>query len=318
MRVVVTGAGGFLGSHLCEACLERGWEVTAVDALTDYYSPAVKRENISAFNSGPRCNFVEGDIAHLDLAPLLDGADLVFHLAAQPGVRASWGENFHHYVANNVTATQLLLEAARRSGISRFVYASSSSVYGNAQRLPTGEDCALEPISPYGATKLLGEKLVSIYRHTYGTPAVTLRYFSLFGPRQRPDMAFHRLIQASLRSETIEIFGDGNQTRDFTFVGDAVNGTLLAADRGLDGGIYNLGAGRGVSLNEVIEMIGPLTGSAPRVRRTSAQRGDARDTAADIRRARAEIGYEPTRTLEEGLREQVEWHTAAASLLTAG
>ena len=307
-KVLVTGAAGFIGSHLAESCLERGFEVVAVDALTPYYDPALKLANVAAAREHEGLSFVEGDLGELDLEPLLDGVDIVFHLAAQPGVRASWGRTFGHYVESNVTAMQHLLEACRASAIDRFVFASSSSVYGDAETLPTREDTILKPVSPYGATKALGEHLCHLYLKSFAVPAVILRYFTVYGPRQRPDMAFHKLITAALEGEEIVLYGDGEQTRDFTYVADAVEGTIAAGLQGAPGGVYNLGGGARTSMNEVLALIGELTGEALDVRRDDAQRGDARDTAADTSRARGELGFAPSRSLREGMAAQVAWH----------
>jgi len=239
---LITGAAGFIGSHLTEHCLGLGWRVTAVDAFTDYYDPSAKRRNASSFADDPRCTLVEADLLELDLASLLDGISVVFHLAAQPGVRTSWDE-FDVYVRQNVTATQRLLAAAGKAPLERFVVASSSSVYGDAESLPTGEDVVPRPVSPYGATKVATEQLAHIYWRNFGVPTVTLRYFTVYGPRKRPDMAFNRLIACSLDGQPFEVFGDGNQTRDFTFVTDAVAGTIAAGIGAEPGMAYNIGGG---------------------------------------------------------------------------
>jgi len=310
MRALVTGAAGFIGSHLVEACLRRGWEVVAVDSLTTYYSPTAKVRNAEAFRRDPRCTFLEQDILDVDLAALLDGVDVLFHLAAQAGVRASWGQTFDVYTQLNVTVLQRLLEAARRSGLERFVFASSSSVYGDAGPRPTSEAQALKPLSPYGATKALGEHLTYLYFRNYGVPAVNLRYFSVYGPRQRPDMAFHRAIEASLAGVPFRLFGDGRQTRDFTYIDDIVEGTLLAAAHAPPGSTFNLGGGSNVSMLEVLEVMGAELRGRLRVTAEPSQRGDARDTAADITAAREALGYAPGFDVVAGLREQVAWHCA--------
>ncbi|MGD0455860.1 MAG: NAD-dependent epimerase/dehydratase family protein [Solirubrobacteraceae bacterium] len=307
-NVLVTGAGGFIGSHLAQGCLERGHRVLGIDSFTSYYDPELKRANLAQMELHPSWSFVEGDLADLDLVSVLDGIEVVFHLAAQPGVRASWGQTFAAYVDSNVTAMQRLLEASRSVALERFVFASSSSVYGDADRLPTTEDTPLQPISPYGATKALGEHLCRLYHHSHALPTVMLRYFTVYGPRQRPDMAFNKLIRAALEHEEIVIYGDGGQTRDFTFVSDTVGGTIAAAENGRPGSVYNLGGGARTSMNEVLEMIGDLTEEELNIRRLAAQAGDARDTAADTSRARAQLGFAPSRSLYEGLREQVAWH----------
>jgi UDP-glucuronate 4-epimerase len=307
-NVLITGAAGFIGSHLSQRCLQEGHTVLGVDCFTSYYDPELKRANLARVGEHPAWSFLEGDLVELDLDALLEGVEVVFHLAAQPGVRASWGQTFDAYVTANVTALQRLLESAKTSAVERFVFASSSSVYGDAERLPTDEHTPLQPISPYGATKALGEHLCRLYHRSFALPTVALRYFTVYGPRQRPDMAFNRLIRAALTGEEIVIYGDGGQTRDFTFVSDAVEGTLAAAERGTPGAVYNLGGGARTSMNEVLEMIAELTGEELNVRRVAAQAGDARDTAADTSRARAQLGFAPSRSLYEGLGEQVAWH----------
>jgi len=226
MKVIITGAAGFIGSHLTEACLDRGWDVVAIDSLTTYYSPTTKIRNASNFRDHPRCEFVEQDILDVDLPSVLSGASVMFHLAAQAGVRASWGQSFDVYTQLNVTVLQRLLEAAREAELDRFVFASSSSVYGDAESFPTTEDQILRPVSPYGATKALGEHLIYLYFRSYGLPTVSLRFFSVYGPRQRPDMAFHRAIEASLTGREFVLFGDGKQTRDFTYVHDVVEAII--------------------------------------------------------------------------------------------
>lgn len=310
MKVLITGAAGFIGSHLVEECLRRGWEVVAVDSLTTSYSPTAKVRNADHFRRHHRCTYLEQDILDLDLVGLLEGVSVAFHLAAQAGVRASWGQTFDVYTQLNVTVLQRLLEAARNSGLDRFVFASSSSVYGDAEALPTSESQALKPVSPYGATKALGEHLSHLYFRNFGVPTVNLRYFSVYGPRQRPDMAFHRAIEASLASVEFRLFGDGRQTRDFTYVGDIVQGTLLAAQHAPPGSTYNLGGGSNVSMLEVLEIINAEVGGALEIAAEEAQRGDARDTAADIAAAQGQLGYAPSFDVTTGLRDQIAWHRA--------
>jgi UDP-glucuronate 4-epimerase len=307
-KVLITGVAGFIGSHLAQRCLEQGHDVRGVDSFTTYYDIAVKRANVAQIGDHPSWSFLEADLVDLDLMSVLDGIEVVFHLAAQPGVRASWGQTFEAYVDSNVTALQRLLEASKAAAIERFVFASSSSVYGDAERLPTSEETLLQPLSPYGVTKVLGEHLCRIYNRSFGLSTVMLRYFTVYGPRQRPDMAFNRLIRAALEQEEILIYGDGAQTRDFTFVSDAVDGTIAATWKGSTGSVYNLGGGARTSMNEVLSMIVEITGEKLNVRRVEAQAGDARDTAADTTRARAELGFAPSRSLYEGIGEQVAWH----------
>ena len=243
LNVVVTGAAGLIGSHLVEECLRRGWSVTAIDSLTTYYPPTAKVRNADHFRRHHRCTYLEQDVLDVDLPAVLARASVVFHLAAQAGVRASWGHSFDVYTQLNVTVLQRLLEAAQQTGLERFVFASSSSVYGDAETLPTTEDQALKPLSPYGATKALGERLTYLYFRNYGVPTVNLRYFSVYGPRQRPDMAFHRAVEAGLAGAGFRLFGDGEQTRDFTYVDDIVQGTIAAGEKASARGTYNLGGG---------------------------------------------------------------------------
>jgi nucleoside-diphosphate-sugar epimerase len=307
-RVLVTGCAGFIGSHLSEACLERGWEVVGVDSLTPYYPADIKRGNLEQAAAHPSFTYIEDDLLALDLVDLVADVSIVFHLAAQAGVRSSWGETFGIYTDANITALQRLLEASKQAGLHRFVFASSSSVYGDAESLPTPEETVLRPVSPYGATKALGEHLAHVYWRNYGVPVASLRYFTVYGPRQRPDMAFHRAIEAGLDDVEFPLFGDGEQTRDFTYVADAVAGTIAAGTDGHPGRVYNLGGGSRTSMNQVLELIGARLGQTVRVVRGASQRGDARATAADTSLARGELGFAPTRTLEQGLAEQVSWH----------
>ena len=307
MKVLVTGAAGFIGSHLVEECLRRGWDVVAVDSLTTYYSPAAKVRNASEFSRHERCTYLEQDILDVDLPALLTDTSVVFHLAAQAGVRASWGQSFDVYTHLNITVLQRLLEASRESRIDRFVFASSSSVYGDAEALPTGEDQVLRPLSPYGATKALGEHLTYLYFRNYGVPTVDLRYFSVYGPRQRPDMAFHRAIEAGLSHQTFRLFGDGHQTRDFTYVDDIVAGTLAARDAP-PGTVYNLGGGSNVSMLQVLTILDDALGGSLKWSHEKSQRGDARDTSADISAARRDLAYAPAWDVAAGLRQQIAWH----------
>lgn len=309
VKALVTGAAGFIGSHLTEACLAAGWDVLAIDALTTYYSPTMKLQNARSLRDHPNCTFVEADLLEVDIAGLLADTDVVFHLAAQAGVRASWGESFDEYTKLNVTLLQRLLEAARHAPIKRFVFASSSSVYGDAGTLPTSEDQVLRPLSPYGATKALGEHLLYLYFRNYGVPTVALRYFSVYGPRQRPDMAFHRIIESALTGQEFALYGDGCQTRDFTYVDDVVVATLSAAELGQPGELYNIGGGSRISMRGVLAIVRKELGDV-RVIERAGQRGDARDTAADIARAAAVIGYAPAWNVTRGIREQAAWHQA--------
>ena len=304
---VVTGAAGFIGSHLAEALVAAGHDVVGVDALTDYYSPAIKRSNVAALVAGPRFRLLELDLATDDLSALPARPRWVFHLAAQPGVRASWGEEFATYVQQNVLATQRVLERYKDAGVERVVVASSSSVYGDAERMPTREDDLPRPYSPYGVTKLAAEHLALLYARNFGVPAVAMRYFTVYGPRQRPDMGFSRFIRALLAGEAITLYGDGEQTRDFTFVADAVAANLAAAERGVAGTAYNVGGGSRVSVNDVLARLARLSERTPILERCPPQPGDPRDTGADIARARTDLGWAPTVALDDGLARQLAW-----------
>jgi nucleoside-diphosphate-sugar epimerase len=299
MRSVVTGAAGFIGSHLCELLLLRGDEVVGIDSFTDYYDPGRKEINLLEALQYDRFRLHRDDLLRAPLRDLLDGADVVFHLAGQPGVRPSWGADFATYVSRNVLATQVLLEAARDVDLTKLVYASSSSVYGNAECYPTTEALRPQPISPYGVTKLAAEHLCELYRVGFGVPTVSLRLFTVYGPRQRPDMAFAKLVTSALRGGVFELYGTGEQTRDFTFVGDVVRAMRSAADSEFTG-VANIGGGSRISMNQVLNLVTELAGR-PVLRRLPAQRGDVRDTAADTRTASRGFGYQPTVRVREGL-----------------
>jgi UDP-glucuronate 4-epimerase len=301
MRYVVTGAAGFVGSHLAEALAEAGHDVVGIDCFTDYYDPELKEENARGL-----------DVLRLDLAedPLDDAfaaADGVFHLAGQPGVR-SFGDVFETYLRRNVLATQRVLEAAAAAG-PRVVFSSSSSVYGEAERYPTREETELRPISPYGITKLACEHLVRAYTRSFGLDAVVLRYFNAYGPRQRPDMAFARVVNALAEGGTFELYGDGEQSRSFTYVGDVVDATVLAMERAAPG-VLNVGGGVEATLNEALALLERIAGRELDVRRTEAVPGDQRRTKADTTRIREQLGWEPRVGLEEGLRSQWAWASA--------
>jgi UDP-glucose 4-epimerase len=312
VRALVTGVAGFLGSTLAEALRGSGFDVLGVDAFTPNYDPAVKRSNLSRLMADSGFRFVEADLRGAYLKPLLDGVTHVAHLAALPGVRSSWGESFRDYAEHNVVATQRLLEAARGRGLVKVAVASSSSVYGAALHAPTGENEPRRPISPYGVTKLATEALVHAYRTEQGVSAVALRYFTVYGPRQRPDMGFHRFLRAYLGGGTIEVYGDGEQTRDFTFVADAVAANRAAAERGVPGTVYNVGGGARVSVNHVLSEMARITGRKATIERRPAQPGDPRHTGADIARARTDLLWEPRVALAEGLAAQAAWQGESA------
>ena len=307
MKAVVTGAAGFIGSHLVESLLEEGHEVVGLDCFVDYYPRAAKEGNLARVRDHSGFRFLEGRLQDLDLAPLLEGASEVYHLAAQAGVRSSWGRDFALYSDHNVLATQRVLEAAVSAGRPRVVYASSSSVYGDAKALPLREDTPCQPVSPYGVTKLAGEHLAGLYHRNHGLPATSLRYFTVYGPRQRPDMAFHRFLKAARDGLPIQLYGDGEQTRDFTFVADIVSATRAAAVSGRPGSVYNVGGGERVALNAVLRTIEQVTGRALRIERQEAQKGDMRDTLADTSAAGRDLGFVSRVPLPEGLRLEWDW-----------
>ncbi|HYZ18314.1 MAG TPA: NAD-dependent epimerase/dehydratase family protein [Gaiellaceae bacterium] len=308
MKALVTGCAGFIGSHLTESLLADGHEVVGVDCFTDNYGRETKRANLEAAADWAAFRFLSLDLGHAPLDRLVEQVDVVFHLAAEPGVRTSWGTRFESYVHNNVLATQHLLEAAKAWPEKRVVYASSSSIYGDAELLPTSEDTIPRPFSPYGVTKLAAEHLCTLYHGNFGLQTVSLRYFSVYGPRQRPDMAFNRFCRAAVLGQPLTIFGDGRQTRDFTFVSDVVAATRSAATAPrAAGGVYNVGGGSGASVNEALELIAALAGRPLDVRYIDRELGDVRDTGADISRAGTDLGYQPRTSLAEGLQAELEW-----------
>ena len=308
---LVTGAAGFIGSHLSAELQLRGNHVRGVDAFTDYYARSLKYENLAWAQSFGRLEFFEADLASAQLESLLDGVDGVFHLAAQPGVRPSWGTEFEIYLRDNLLASQRIFGAAARLRL-RVVYASSSSIYGDAERYPTGEELPPRPISPYGITKLGCEHLARSFAHARGLDAVGLRYFTVFGARQRPDMAFTRLARAAVHGGPFELLGDGEQSRDFTYVGDAVAATIAAMELGRSGANYNVGGGAETTLNRVIEMIEQLSGNTIAIRRRRRAAGDVRRTASDTSRIRRDVGWFPKTSIRDGLVEQLEWTRSLA------
>ena len=307
MKALVTGVAGFIGSHLAERLVAGGSQVVGLDAFTGYYPRAVKERNLDALRAMEGVELVEGDVLDVDLPGLLRGVTHVFHLAAQPGGRKSWGREFSVYTRNNVDATQAVLEACVGRPIERVVCASSSAVYGDDAPMPMREDVRSQPMSPYGVTKLAAEHLCHLYYMGHSVPAVALRYFTVYGPRQRPDMGFARFLDAAIRDVPAPVFGDGRQTRDFTYAADAVSATVAAATRGKPGGVYNIGGGSRTTVAEVVELIRKITGRPLRMERLEVQRGDLRNTYADTSRARTDLGFSPTVTLEEGLRAQYDW-----------
>jgi nucleoside-diphosphate-sugar epimerase len=307
VKTVVTGAAGFIGSHLAESLLRDGHEVVGIDCFTDYYPRAVKEANLAGLRDQRWFRLVEGRVQDLDLGPLLEGAAHVYHLAAQAGVRSSWGRHFELYTEHNVLATQRLLEAALAAGMPRFVCASSSSVYGEGTALPLREDGLCQPVSPYGVTKLAAEHLAVLYHRNHGLPTVSLRYFTVYGPRQRPDMAFHRFLSAARDATAATVFGDGRQTRDFTFVEDIVTATRAAALSGRPGSVYNVGGGVRVALADVLRLVSEVTGRTLQIDHRGAQKGDMRDTFADTSAALRDLGFRSTVPLAEGLAREWDW-----------
>ncbi|MEV7192247.1 NAD-dependent epimerase/dehydratase family protein [Streptomyces sp. NPDC093510] len=298
-RAVVTGAAGFIGSHLCAHLLAAGDSVLGIDMLTDYYDPALKERNLRDLIPHPSFTFHRVDLLEAALEPLVDGADVVYHLAGQPGVRPSWGKDFELYARRNVLASQRLLEAVRDRPLRKFVYASSSSVYGDAPVIPTDESVCPRPLTPYGVTKLSAEHLCEIYRITFGLPAVSLRLFSVYGPRQRPDMALARLIEAALTGGPFPLYGNGEQIRDFTYVHDVVTAMRDAAGSSFTG-VANLGGDAPVSMKHAIAAVERLVGPVNLDPRPGSH-GDARRTAADIALAARAFGYRPRTELDDGL-----------------
>jgi UDP-glucuronate 4-epimerase len=314
---IVTGCAGFIGSHLTDALLEGGDSVVGIDCFNDNYARDQKLRNLRHFTDWERFRFVPIDLARGDLEDLTAESTTIFHLAAEPGVRMSWGARYQQYVWNNVMATQHLLEAIKERPDVRLVYASSSSVYGDAEQRPTSEDAPTWPRSPYGQTKLSAEQLCSLYRANYGLDIVSLRYFTVFGPRQRPDMAFHIFCRAALEGAPVTVFGDGRQTRDFTFVADVVRATMAAAAAEVgETRVFNIGGGSPTSIRAALDQIEELAGRKLSVSYLDQERGDVRDTAADTSRAAEILGFEPEIGLAEGLGAELEW--IADLIATAG
>ena len=305
---IVTGAAGFIGSHLAETLLQQGEVVLGIDHINPYYDPTLKRQNLAALEKYPTFEFIEKDIQELDWHRLLEGVDVVYHQAAQAGVRASWGQGFRDYTERNISSTQIMLEAAKDAALTRFVYASTSSVYGNAETMPTSEAIPPQPVSPYGITKLAAERMCWLYHQNFNVPVTALRYFTVYGPRQRPDMAFHKFFKAVLDDTAIPIYGDGQQTRDFTFVADAIAANLAASTvPEAVGEIFNIGGGSRVVLMDVIATMEKIVGQP--IKRIHQERamGDARHTAADVSKAKRILGYNPQTSLAAGLTQEWEW-----------
>jgi UDP-glucose 4-epimerase len=316
VTALVTGCAGFLGSSLCEALLACGHDVIGLDCFTDYYPRALKEANLARLRRAPAFALIEAEVGVAPLERLLDRVDVVFHLAAQPGVRSSYGEGLDAYVRHNVQATQRLLEAAAGRELSAFVYASSSSVYGDQELYPAREDAPVRPVSPYGATKVITEQLANAFWRSQGVPVVGLRYFTVYGPRQRPDMAFSRFLSRALVGQPLTVLGDGLQVREFTYVDDVVRATIAAAERGERGSVYNVGGGQPVALLDVIALLESLLGRPLELEFLDAGPGDPRRTEADVTRAARDLGYRPETPLAVGLAAQL--GTVASAARTIG
>lgn len=303
MKALVTGCAGFIGSNLTDRLLDLDYEVIGIDCFTDYYSRSIKEANISNALKRSNFKFIEDDISKKEDFPEVD---YVFHLAAQAGVRASWGKNFEVYTRNNIEATQKLLEYYKHTNLKKFVYSSSSSVYGDAE-LPMKEDSLLKPVSPYGASKLAAEHLCYLYWKNYKVPTVSLRYFTVYGPRQRPDMAIHKFIKAILNGEQITIYGDGTQTRDFTFVQDVINANILAAESRVKGEIFNIGGGNRITVNDLIKKIEKITGKKAKINYVEKQKGDVEDTWADTQQVQQILGWQAEIGISQGIKKYISW-----------
>lgn len=303
MRALVTGCAGFIGSHLAERLLQEGFKVTGIDCFTDFYPREIKEKNIAKTLTHESFDLIDKDILQIDEFPEVD---YIFNQAAQPGVRGSWGKDFEVYIRDNVLATQKLLEFYKCKKIRKLVFASSSSVYGETE-LPMKENSTLRPLSPYGVTKLAAENLCYLYYRNHHVPVMSLRYFTVYGPRQRPDMAINRFVRAVLNGEEITVYGDGEQTRDFTYVSDVIEANLLAASNDLVGEVFNVGGGSRISVKELIKKIEKITGKKAKLEYIEKQRGDVKDTLADTSKVREVLHWKPRVRIEEGLERYISW-----------
>ena len=309
MKALVTGAAGFIGSTLSARLLELGWDVVGVDAMTDYYAVTAKRANVATLQDDDRFKFVEADLLALDLSKVMDDVTHVFHQAGQPGVRSSWSVGFEEYVERNILVTQRLLESARSVGLERFVYASSSSIYGNSASYPTLESDLPRPLSPYGVTKLAAEHLCGVYGQNFGVPTVSLRYFTVYGPKQRPDMATHRLIECALRGTSFRIFGDGSKVRDFTYVDDIVGANICAAEKdSTPGSVFNVAGGASTTMAQLTQLVEEVSGEPVHIQREPDADGDVERTGGSIEAITAALDWTPRVSLREGITRQVAWH----------
>lgn len=308
MKSLVTGSAGFIGSSIVKRLLADGHEVVGIDSLTDYYSRDLKIANIKR-NENSRFQFIESDLNHIDLSAVIDGVDYIFHQAGQPGVRKSWGADFDIYTRENIQATQKLLETAKNSkSLKRLVYASSSSIYGNAERYPTEETDRPQPVSPYGVTKLAAEHLCSLYASNFGVPTTSLRYFTVYGPGQRPDMAFTRFLRAAVQEQELPLYGTGGQIRDFTFIDDVVDANVKAATTNTaSGSVYNVAGGSNVSMNDVLDIVDSLVDVPLRVKRSDAVAGDVWRTGGSTEKISSELSWTPETGITDGIAAQLAW-----------
>ena len=307
MNILVTGAAGFIGSQLCRALIQTEASVIGVDSFTDFYPRWMKEKNIRPLLNHPKFKFLSEDITRLDLKKELEKIQAIFHLAAQPGVRTSWGDDFSIYTKNNIDVTQRLLEAAKNLQLKKFIYASSSSVYGLSPQLPMRETQVLHPYSPYGVTKLAAEHLCFLYHNNYGIPCVSLRFFTVYGPGQRPDMAFHRFLKAIGEDKEIKFYGDGQQTRDFTYIDDIIKANISSITYGKPGETYNIGGGTQIKLIDIIPIFEKICQKKIKTRCQEEQKGDVHHTFANIEKAKKDLNYVPHISLEDGLREEWNW-----------
>jgi len=312
LKTLVSGVAGFIGSHLAERLIKEGFDVIGLDSFEDYYPKWIKEKNIESLLKSPKFTFLETNLLSDDLwnsSPLasnLKEIDYIFHQAAQAGVRRSWGKDFQIYTRNNILITQKLLEITKDLNIKKFIYASSSSVYGDVESFPIKETATVKPLSPYGVSKLAGENLCQLYHKNFNVPITCLRYFTVYGPRQRPDMAFHKFIKALIKNEKIHIYGSGKQTRDFTYISDVIKATLLALNAP-SGEVFNIGGGNKIGLMDALSLIEALIGKKAKIKKMDAQKGDVHSTWADIKKANSLLGYKSKILLEEGLKEEILW-----------
>lgn len=307
MICFVTGAAGFIASHLCRRLLKEGFNVVGTDSFADFYPKWIKEQNIQPLMKEKNFEFIAGDLNDLDLKKLLKNTDYVFHLAAQAGVRKSWGKKFSIYTRNNIEATQKLLEAAKDFQLKKFIYASSSSVYGFCPELPMSEKSPLYPFSPYGVTKLAAEHLCLLYYKNYGVPTTSLRFFTVYGPGQRPDMAFHKFLKAIAEDKQISIYGDGKQSRDFTYIDDIIEANITSLNKGKVGEIYNIGAGNRKKIEDIFPVLEKICQKKIKIVKEEKQKGDMPHTFANIEKAREDLDYSPRTQLQDGLKEEWKW-----------